>query len=408
MDFNDTSAEADFRAKVRAWLDANATLRDGSKTTQDTFMAHNPEQVVQAGKWQKQKADAGWAGITWPKEYGGMGGTPMQQVVWNQEEARYRVPPFAHLVGVSLVGPTLMVHGTEKQKADILPGLLAGDGIWCQLFSEPAAGSDLAGVRTRAKRDGDTWEITGQKVWTSGAHYSQHGLLLARTNPDVPKHKGMTMFIVDMNDPAIEARPITQISGAESFNEVFIDGLKVSDANRVGEVDGGWRVALTTLMNERLTLSVGRAVGGAKTEELIDLAKRVQINGRPAIEDGEVRARIADFTARQRGLEFTSYRIMTSLSRGQEPGVEGSIGKLLLGRLRQEMSGFALELMGSSAGIADPADTESLRWRNEYMTAPGNRVSGGSDEIQRNIIAERILGMPADIRVDKDVPFRDL
>ena len=408
MDFSDSPEEASFRAKAREWLEANATLRDGSEKAQDHFMARDADEVARARDWQARKAEAGWAGLTWPRAFGGRDATPIEQVIWSQEEGRFAVPPNAFLIGIGLVGPTVMIHGTDDQKAEVLPRALTGEDIWCQLFSEPAAGSDLAGIRTRARRDGDDWVISGQKVWTSGAHYSSHGILLARTNPQVPKHKGMTMFLVDMSDPAIETRSIRQISGGASFTEVFIDNLRVPDSARLGGESEGWKVALTTLMNERFSISVGRASGGARAEELIALAERVERNGRPAIEDGEVRARLADFVARQRGLEFTSYRVMTSLSRGEAPGEEGSIGKLLLGKLRQEMGAFGMELAGASAGISAAAADDTARWRNEYLTAPGNRIAGGSDEIQRTIIGERILGLPPEIRVDKDVPFSEL
>ena len=408
MDFSDSPEEAAFRAKARDWLDANATLRDGSEKAQDHFMARDADEVARARDWQARKAEAGWAGLTWPRAFGGRDATPIEQVIWNQEEGRYAVPPNAFLIGIGLVGPTVMVHGTEDQKKAVLPRALTGEDIWCQLFSEPAAGSDLAGIRTRARRDGDDWVISGQKVWTSGAHYSSHGILLARTDPEVPKHKGMTMFLVEMSDPAIQTRPIRQISGGASFNEVFIDDLRLPDSARLGGESEGWKVALTTLMNERFSISVGRASGGARAEELIALAARVPRNGRPAIEDGAVRARIADFVARQRGLEFTSYRVMTSLSRGEAPGEEGSIGRLLLGRLRQEMGAFGMELAGTAAGVSAADDDDAARWRNEYLTAPGNRIAGGSDEIQRTIIGERILGLPPDIRVDKTVPFSKL
>ena len=408
MDFSDSPEEAAFRAKASDWLDANATRRDGSEKAQDHFMARDADEVARARDWQSRKADAGWGGLTWPRAFGGRDATPIEQVIWNQEEGRYAVPPNVFLIGIGLVGPTVMIHGTDDQKTTFLPRALTGEDIWCQLFSEPAAGSDLAGIRTRARREGDEWVISGQKVWTSGAHYSTHGILLARTDPQVPKHKGMTMFLVHMSDPAIETRPIRQISGSSSFNEVFIDDLRVPDSARLVGESEGWKVALTTLMNERFSISVGRASGGARAEELIDLATRVERNGRPAFEDGEVRARIADFIARQRGLEFTSYRVMTSLSRGDAPGEEGSIGKLLLGKLRQEMGAFGMELAGTAAGISAKSGDDVARWRNEYLTAPGNRIAGGSDEIQRTIIGERILGLPPEIRVDKDVAFSEL
>lgn len=408
MDFSDTPEEAAFRKDARKWLDANATPRDGSEKLQDAFMANTPEEVTASQAWQKRKADGGWAGITWPREHGGRGGNEMQQIIWNQEEGNFKVPPNIFVVSSGLVAPTLIAHGTEAQKTEILPTLLSGKGVWCQLFSEPSAGSDLAGIRTRARRDGDDWVINGQKIWTSGAHYSGYGILLVRTDPDVPKHKGLTMFIVKMDSPGIEARRIKQISGHSSFNEVFLDDLRIPDSDRLGPLNQGWRVAMTTLTNERYTLAIGRSVGGMRAEELIPLAASVSLNGCPAIEDNQVRAKIAEFASRQRGMEFTSYRIMTALSRDKEPMIEGSIGKLLLGKLRQEMAGFALELTGGAAGIGDSPTDQTGLWRGDYLTAPGNRISGGSDEIQRNIIAERILGMPPEVRLDKDIAFSDL
>ncbi len=211
MDFSDSPEEAAFRAKARDWLDATATRRNGSEKAQDHFMARDADEVARARDWQARKADAGWAGLTWPRAFGGRDATPIEQVIWNQEEGRYAVPPNVFLIGIGLVGPTVMIHGTEDQKTRFLPRALTGEDIWCQLFSEPAAGSDLAGIRTRARREDDEWVISGQKVWTSGAHYSTHGILLARTDPQVPKHKGMTMFLVDMSDPAIVSRPFRHI-----------------------------------------------------------------------------------------------------------------------------------------------------------------------------------------------------
>jgi alkylation response protein AidB-like acyl-CoA dehydrogenase len=398
MDFEDTPEEAAFRAEARSWLDAHAErpLMPGESRPLANE-ARTPEAVQRAQAWQARKADAGWACLTWPVEYGGRGASAIQNVIWNQEEARYRTPPNIFVIGQGMLGPTLMRHGSEAQKRRYLKPMARGDEIWCQLFSEPAAGSDLAGLRTRAVRDGGEWVIDGQKIWTSGAHYSRFGMIVTRTDPSVPKHAGITYFVVDMQSPGIEIRPIKQINGASAFNEVFFSGVRVPDENRVGAVNDGWRGALTTLMNERAALGGGAAVGPG-FRDLMRLAHEVELDGRPAVEDPGVRQRLAAFYVRQRGLEYTRYRTLTALSRGATPGPESSLGKLVGAALRQEMAGFAMELCGA-AGVAEGP------WPESYLAAPGARLAGGTDEILRNIIAERILRLPPEARVDKDLPF---
>jgi alkylation response protein AidB-like acyl-CoA dehydrogenase len=397
VDFDDTPEEASFRAQARAWLDANAErpLRSGESRPL-AAEARSPEVVRAAQAWQARKADAGWACLTWPVEYGGRGASAIQNVIWGQEEARYYTPPNIFVIGQGMLGPTLMRHGSDAQKRRYLKPLARGDEIWCQLFSEPGAGSDLAGLRTSAVRDGAGWRIRGQKIWTSGAHYSRFGMIVTRTDPSAPKHAGITYFIVDMQAPGIEIRPIRQINGASAFNEVFFNEVFVPDENRVGEVNDGWRGALTTLMNERAALGGGALGPGFR--DLLRLAHEVELGDSPAIEDSEVRQRLASLWIRQRGLEYTRWRTLTALSRGAVPGPESSLGKLVGAALRQEMSGFAMELLGA-AGI------EPGPWQESYLGAPGGRLAGGTDEILRNIIAERILRLPPEARVDKDVPF---
>ena len=409
MDFNDTAEEAAFRAQARAWLDANAErLQPGERAPGLAEGRAEPGMIARAQAWQAKKADAGWACITWPVEYGGRGATRIQAVIWNQEESRYRTPPNLFGIGQGMLGPTIMVHGSAEQKERYLRPMLRGEEIWCQLFSEPSAGSDLAGLRTSAVRDGDDWVINGQKIWTTGATYCKWGMMVTRTDPAAPKHKGITYFIVDMQAPGIEIRPIKQINGASGFNEVFFTDVRVADRQRVGAVNDGWRGALTTLMNERAAIA-GGGVGGPGFEDLVRLAKRTDRNGRPAFEDGAVRQRLARLYIRLTGLQYTGYRTQTALSRGATPGPEASIGKLVGAPLRQEMASFAIDLQGMAGAMIDRVSApEEGAWQQAYLGSPGLRIAGGTDEILRNIIAERILQLPPEARADKDVAFKDI
>jgi alkylation response protein AidB-like acyl-CoA dehydrogenase len=284
---------------------------------------------------------------------------------------------------------------------------LRGEEIWCQLFSEPSAGSDVAGLKTRAVKDGDDWIINGQKVWTSGAHYSDYGIVLVRTNPEKEKHKGLTMFVVNMKAPGVEVRPIKQINGASGFNTVFFADVRVPDSNRIGAVGDGWGVAITTLMNERVAIGAGGGAG--RIRDLRKLARTTRRNGRPAIEDTGVRQTLADFYIRSKGLQYTGYRTLSALSRGATPGPEGSIGKAVGAPLGQEMASFAMELQGVMSAVNDEsASPQEGLWQEMYLGTPGIRIAGGTDEILKNIIAERVLRLPPEQRVDKDRPFRDI
>jgi alkylation response protein AidB-like acyl-CoA dehydrogenase len=409
MDFNDTPEEKAFREEAHAWLADNAEPLKPGESRGNAFSGDGRKDLIKrAREWQATKADAGWACITWPVEYGGRGASSIQNVIWNQEEAKFNVPPNMFTIGLGMLAPTIMAHGTQEQKDLYLRKLLRADEIWCQMFSEPDAGSDLAGLRTTAVKDGDEWVLNGQKIWTSGAHYSDRGMIVTRTDPTAKKHAGITYFIMDMDAPGVEIRPIKQISGASDFNEVFMTDVRVPDRNRVGAVNDGWRCAITTLMNERATIGAGGGMG-VGIRDLLELAKKTSWNGRPAIEDPAVRQRIADFYVKLKGLEYTGFRTLTALSRGTTPGPENSIGKMVGAPLRQDLTAFAMELQGMAGVVSDPSAAPAEgAFQLGYLAAPGLRLAGGTDEILHNIVAERVLGLPGEMRVDKDLAFQDI
>jgi alkylation response protein AidB-like acyl-CoA dehydrogenase len=402
MDFNDTAEEAEFRSAARAFLEANATLTSEALQRDET----EAEQVARGKAWQQLKQENGWACLSWPKEYGGRDATPIELIIWNQEESRYDVPTGPFAIGLGMCGPTMIAYASEDQKRQHLPRMAAGQDIWCQLFSEPAAGSDLAGLRTRAERNGDDWVINGQKIWTSGAQFSDWGILVTRSDPSVAKHKGLTFFFLDMHSPGVEVRPIKQISGGAGFNEVYFTDVRIPDAQRLGEVGQGWGVSLTTLMNERL--AVGNA-GGADVVDLFQLASNTELDGEPAINNAAVREKLADWYCQTSGLKFTNYRTISALSRGATPGPENSIVKVISAAKMQDIGSFGLDLMDMGGILNDASlDPANLIFQQNFMGAPGYRIAGGTDEILRNIIAERVLGLPQDIRVDKNVPFNEV
>ena len=405
MDFNDTPEEAAFRAEAVAWLEANAErLAPGEKVEMGEVISD--EDVAAAKAWQKKKADAGWACITWPKELGGRGATPMQNVIWNQEQARFKTPRDIYGIGIGMCGPTILAHGTDEQKARWIPKLVSGEEVWCQLFSEPSAGSDLAGLRSTAVRDGDDWVVNGQKIWTTGAQFCDWGVLVVRTDPNAVKHAGLTYFVVDMHAPGVEIRPITQINRGQGFNEVFFTDVRIPDDQRISEVGNGWAVSITTLMNERQSIGAGGGLGAL--EELVGFAESIDVDGAPAIEDTQVRERIAEFIVKARGLKNTSLRTLTALSQGRPPGPEASLGKLVGAVLQQEAASFGMELAGASGALTGPEAPAASKWQDLYLSIPGLRIAGGTDEVLRNIISERVMGLPSDARADKGVPFKDI
>lgn len=402
MDFEDSPEEAQFRARARDWLE-----REGPRKGEFSRLTNDLDRLAAARDWQRRKYEAGYSCMTWPREWGGVGGTAIQQVIYNQEEAGFDPPHGFFEVTLGMCIPTILKVGDEAAKRRFVQPALLGEAVWCQLFSEPAAGSDLAGLRTRAVRDTDEWVVTGQKLWTSCAQVADYGLLLARTDPDKPKHKGLTMFWIDMRAPGIDIRPIRQMSGRANFNEVWFDGLRVPDSQRLGAVDDGWRVSLVTLMNERL--SIGGA-HGVDYDALLSLASSVRMpDGKPAIDDPGFRDSLADWYIASEGVRLTGFRTLTALSRGQTPGPEASIGKVVIANLSQRVAQAALDIQGEAGLIADPslAPVEAL-FQKSLIGAPGMRLAGGTDEILRNVIAERVLGLPGEIRTDKDVPFRSI
>ena len=410
MDFNDTPEEAKFRHEVRSWLEANAKPKTaaGFSSENPRYQRNETEALKVAKAWQAKKAAKGYARITWPKEIGGMGGTPMQQVVYNQEEGKFDVPSGFFEIGLGMCIPTGTHYAAKEVAAKFVKPALFGEEIWCQLFSEPSAGSDVAGLRTKAERDGDDWVINGQKIWTSGAHYSDYGILLTRTDPNVQKHSGLTMFYLSMKTPGVEVRPIKQMSGGANFNEVFFTNVRIPDAQRLGNVGEGWKVALTTLMHERLAVGGGQGGSGADVKELLALARETELEDGPAIRNASVRERIAEWYVRGQGLKYTTYRTLTALSKGQVPGPEASIAKVVVAPRMQDLASFAMELEDMGGVMTGEESAMHGAFQQTYMWAPGLRIAGGTDEILKNIIAERVLGLPGDMRVDKDVPFNKL
>jgi alkylation response protein AidB-like acyl-CoA dehydrogenase len=408
MDFEDTREEAAFRAETRAWLAANAEeKRSGFETWQSRYAGRDGwEGLERAKAFQRKKAEAGFAALHWPVEWGGRALSPIYQVIYGQEEARYLVPRGYFEIGLGMCMPTLFAYATEEQKRRFAPAALRGDEVWCQLFSEPAAGSDLAGLRTRAVREGDQWVVNGQKIWTSGAHWADWAILVARSDPKAPKHKGLTFFFLSMKSPGVETRRIKQISGASHFNEVYFTDVRIPDRQRLGGVGGGWGVAMTTLMNERLTTGETR---GPDFDEVFDLARHVELEDGPAIRNAAVRERLADFYVKTQGVRLTRFRTMTALSRGETPGPENSIGKLVNAPKAQEIASFALDLL-DMGGVVMDKELAPMRaaFQESLLTTPGARIAAGTDEILRNIIAERVLGLPQDVRVDRDLPFDQL
>jgi alkylation response protein AidB-like acyl-CoA dehydrogenase len=404
VDFDDTPEEALFRAEARAWLTAHAPAKGNMLPGQRD--RHNPDpeadaRHVRAGKkWQRTLYEGGWAGITWPKEFGGRGGTSVQQSIFNQEQSHFDVNSGLFAVGIGMVGPTLIAWGTEEQKRDHLDPMLRGDVVWCQLFSEPGSGSDLAGLSTRAVRDGDEWVVNGQKVWTSGAHHSDYGILLARTDRDQPKHQGITYFLVDMSTPGIEVRPLRQINGVAHFNEVFLTDVRVPVANVVGTLGGGWTVAQTTLMNERTLIGGGGGIVFADLERLLRETGRTN--------DPLLRQRMADAFIRIQLLRYLGLRAQTSVSQGRPPGPETSVLKLAVSQHTAATGDLVLDLEGPRGMVMGEWAPDEGFWQQYFLGQWSVRIGGGTDQIQRNIIGERSLGLPREARADKGIPFSAL
>jgi len=404
MDFNDTPQEAEFRAKCRAWLEANAELKTKKTNSAKNMNVGNKSLLEAAAEWQKKKYDAGWAMIHWPKEFGGIGATPIERIIWAQEESKFNVPKGVYEIGLGMAGPVMMEYATDEQKERYLPPMAEGKEIWCQLFSEPSAGSDVAGLRSKAVQDGESWIVNGQKVWTSGAHFSDFGILVVRHDPGLEKHKGLTFFFVDMKSPGIEVKPIKQLTGGSSFNEVYFNDVVIPDSQRLGEIGDGWKVAITTLMNERL--AVGDA-DGVDANEAFELAKKHDKDGEQLIDNNAVRESIADWYCEASGLKNTKLRTMSALSRGDTPGPEASITKIVSANKLQAIGNFGMDSSDMSGMLMDE-ESDFIKFQMAWMGAAGLRIAGGTDEILKNIIAERVLGLPQEARADKGLAFKDI
>jgi alkylation response protein AidB-like acyl-CoA dehydrogenase len=397
VDLDDTQDQAAYRAQVRAWLDQHSS--EAPVLEGDGAITDESEIIAARRAWQGKLAEGGLAGVTWPKEFGGQGLGPIEQVLSNQEIARAKVPGILDAIGVGMLGPTIIAHGTDEQKTRYLGAMLHGDEVWCQLFSEPAAGSDLAAVQTRARQQDDgSWRISGQKVWTTNAQFASYGLLLARTDADVPKHKGMTMFIVPMDAQGVTVRGLRQISGEAEFNEVFFDDLAVDADAVVGGVGGGWGTALTTLMFERVTIGLGSEGLGYNSTRFAG-AIAAQPDAR---RDHEVRKQLGEIASELLAVRFTGYRTLTALQKGQVPGPESGLAKITI------VSG-AIKAGDLIADVLGPdALAENSQWAYMISFLPGLKSAGGTEEILRNTIGERVLGLPPAPRLDKGIPFSEL
>ncbi len=397
MDLDDTPEQAAYRTRVRDWLQehsSEAPVLRGPGALEDE------DEIVAARRaWQGKLAKAGLAGVTWPEEYGGQGLGPIEQVISNQEIARAQVPGILDAIGVGMLGPTIIAHGTDEQKSRHLGPMLHGDEVWCQLFSEPAAGSDLAAVQARARlQDDGSWRLTGQKVWTTNAQFAAYGLLLARTDADVPKHKGLTMFVVPIDAEGVTVRGLRQISGEAEFNEVFFDDVALDAGAVVGGVGNGWGTAMTTLMYERVTIGLGgEGLGYNSTRFAAAIA-----GDEHARRDRDVRHQLGEISSELLAVRFTGYRTLTALQKGQIPGPEAGLAKVTIvnGAIR------AGDLIADALG--PDALAENSEWAYMISFLPGLKSAGGTEEILRNTIGERVLGLPPEPRLDKGIPFSEL
>src|SRR5262245_9194495 len=394
MDFEYSAEQQAFRKEFRGWLEAHLPGDLCLDDAADDRVASNRETFERRRAWQKTMHAANWVGITWPKEYGGRGAGLIERIIWDEEYAAARGPVLPGSMGLNLVGPTLMHWRTDAQKQRHLPAIQNADEIWCQGFSEPGAGSDLASLRTRAVERDDHFVVNGQKVWTSGAHFAHWIILLARTDPDAPRHQGISCFLVDRTAPGITVRPLVLMTGHRHFNEVFFTDVVVPRANLLGPIGQGWKVATTTLMYERH--ASGARNPAAQVARLIALARQLPRDGRTAWEDPVIRQRLSQLAIECEAFKFTRFRNLTRQLRGEPPGPEGSILKLTGSELGVRIADVAGELLGPHVLINEPSSVvpDGPRWFNRVLAARQYTISAGTSEIQRNIIGERVLGLP--------------
>jgi alkylation response protein AidB-like acyl-CoA dehydrogenase len=385
MDFRDTAEEAAFRKGLRGWITDN--LPEGWRERGPT---RGGMDAGIARAWSKALYDAGYSGLTWPKEYGGQGAPYTHQAIFLEESARAETPEHIGVIGLGMAGPTIIAHGTDEQKSAHLSRILSGEEVWCQGFSEPGSGSDLASLRTRAEDAGDHYVVNGQKVWSSYAHIADYCILVVRTDSSAPKHKGITYLLVDMHSEGVEVRPLIQITGDPEFNEIFFNDVKVPKMNIVGEANAGWGVAMTTLLHERGTLGFSLTARlEVAVAKLIKLAKETG-----ASDDPQVRDRFARQWIELQALKFTNYRALTTLMKTGVPGPEGSIAKLHWSESNQRLGALALEILGTRAQLDGDDATWNGYWQYQQLRSRGNTIEAGTSEILRNIIAERVLGLP--------------
>jgi alkylation response protein AidB-like acyl-CoA dehydrogenase len=392
MDFNYSPEQKAYRQQVRAWLEANQppplTPAEKEKIDEDLLWERNK-------RWHKKLYEGGWVGLNWPKQYGGRGATFIEQVIFQQELGRLGLPMGINVLGIIMTGPALMQWGTDEQKARYLRPILTADEIWCEGMSEPGAGSDLASIQTRADLHGDEFIVNGQKVWTTHAHRSDFCQLFVRTDPDVPKHKGMSALLVDMHSPGVTVKPLKQITGDSEFNEIFFEDVRVPKQNLLGPLNAGWQVLVATLMHERFGIS--ETIGGTEVilDQLVDMARTVQVDGRPAIEDDEIRQQIAQFAIEVTAKKYNGLRALSKRLKGQQPGAESSIGKLISTDLSQRMTKFATRLLGGYAMMERKSPfAPDGDWMRRILNVEMLTIAGGTSAVQRNMIGERILQLP--------------
>jgi alkylation response protein AidB-like acyl-CoA dehydrogenase len=393
----------DFRARARAWLAANAPRRAAGDDEAELDSRTQAAVLAEQRAFQAKLHAAGFAGITWPTEYGGQGLTSAEQIIWSQESRDYDLPTGAFFIGLSMPGNTLVELGTDAQKRRYLPKMLSGEEIWCQLFSEPGAGSDVASLQTSALRDGDEWILNGQKVWTSGAQYSDFGAILARTDPTKPKHNGISMFIVDMHAPGVTVRPLKVATGHSPFNEVFFDNVRVPADALIGEENKGWDAAVVMLRHERIAIGT---MGSSRTNPLAFDSLRDLAAGLGRTSDQGVRRDLAELYARGRAVQLFALLLREETQAGRPPGARGSVAKLAGSDLGRFAGNIAADVLGDQIAGFDAAELAAVT--TSIIAAPGNAIAGGTSEIQRNIIGERVLGLAKDPGVDRATPFNQL
>ncbi len=396
MDLTLSPEQEAFRTRVRSWLKANIPSEWRSRMAASADVPR-PEAYELLRRWQRQLYEAGFVGLTWPREYGGQGLTFLEEMILHQEMALAKAPPILNILGVGMAGPTIVAYGSEAQKQRYPAKILSCEEIWCQGYSEPNAGSDLASLQTRAVKDGEHWVINGQKVWTSLAHVADWMMLLARTDPEAPRHKGITYFLLDMRAAGVTVRPLRQITGDPEFNEVFFDNVRVHESQILGGLNNGWQVGLTTLMYERLALGFGLQVRlRIALDGLVELARRMEKDGRTITKDPVMRQKIAQLWIETECLKYTGARAITRLLRGEMPGPEASTGKMIWVDTHQRLQELAMEIQGPYSQLTRGSDwaVEGGLWHYTFLRSRANSIEGGTTEVQKNIIGERVLGLP--------------